>query len=298
MTESPHIVQLDEQNFMQVVVEGSDQTPVLVDFWADWCGPCKSLMPILEKLAIEYNGAFILAKLDTEAHPGIAQQLGIKSLPTVKLFKNRELVNEFMGALPESEVRTFLETNVGPALPAEDQEPEEEAGDNRVAIAMALFEQGQAAEAREILQQAQADEPDNADVLLALGQICISTADLDTAESCLKALPEADREGAQGRRLAGILELARESDSSVSRQVLQAELEKNPSSSETRYQLAIAEALAGNVQEGMDHLLKLVQTDAGYNDGAPRTKLLALFNVLGDDPLVGQYRRKLFASLH
>lgn len=298
MTDSPHIVQLDEQNFMQVVVEGSDQTPVLVDFWAEWCGPCKSLMPILEKLAVEYNGAFILAKLDTEAHPGIAQQLGIRSLPTVKLFKDRQLVNEFMGALPESEVRAFLEANVGPALPAEDDAEEEEAADNRVSDAMALFEQGKADDARALLQQVQAEEPENVDVLLALGQVCISMGDLDTAESCLKALPEADRNGAQGLRLAGILELARESDASLSPQMLQAELENNPSSSETRYQLAIAEALAGNIQVAMDHLLKLVQMDAGYNEGAPQAKLLALFNVLGDDPLVGQYRRKLFALLH
>lgn len=297
MADSPHIVQLTEENFMQVVVEGSDHTPVLVDFWAEWCGPCKSLMPILEKLAIEYNGAFILAKLDTEAYPGIAQQLGIRSLPTVKLFKDRQLVNEFMGALPESEVRTFLETNVGPALPAED-EPEEDAGDNRVMNAMALFEQGQTEEARALLQQAQADEPENAEVLLALGQVCVSTGDLETAESCLKALPEAERDGAQAQRLAGIIELSRESDGNDSPAALQAELENNPGSSDIRYKLAIAESLAGNIQSAMDHLLKLVQTDPGYNEGAPREKLLALFKVLGDDPLVGQYRRKLFASLH
>ena len=297
MADSPFIVQLSEENFMEVVVEGSDNTPVLVDFWADWCGPCKNLMPILEKLAIEYNGAFILAKLDTEANPGIAQQLGIRSLPTVKLFKDRQLVNEFMGALPESEVRTFLDTHVGPALEVEAPE-EEEVEVSILDTAMALFAQGQADEARSMLQTAQADEPENMEILLALGQICVSTGDVETAESCLKALSDTERDSVAGRRLAGTLELARESDSEASVQELQAQLDSSPDSSEIRYKLAIAEALAGNMQTGMDHLLKLVQIDAGYNDGAPKEKLLALFNVLGDDPLVGQYRRKLFATLH
>ena len=297
MADSPFIVQLTEENFMQIVVEGSDSTPVLVDFWAEWCGPCKSLMPILEKLAIEYNGAFILAKLDTEAHPGIAQQLGIRSLPTVKLFKDRQLVNEFMGALPETEVRSFLDANIGPALPADEAE-DEPAQDNVVLTAMNLFEQGQTDAARDMLKAAQAQEPENTEVLLALGQVCVGTGDIETAESCLKALPEADREGAQARRLAGILEIARESDTSLTPQGLQAELDKNPSSSDTRYKLAIAEALAGNVQNAMDHLLKLVQVDPEFNEGAPQERLLALFNVLGDDPLAGQYRRKLFALLH
>lgn len=297
MTDSPFIVQLDEQNFMQVVVEGSDTTPVLVDFWADWCGPCKSLMPVLEKLAVEYNGAFILAKLDTEAHPGIAQQLGIRSLPTVKLFKDRQLLNEFMGALPEAEVRSFLDANIGPALPA-DEAVEEPAEQNKVATAMDLFEQGQADEAITLLKQAQAENPEDPDTLLALGQVCVSTGDVDTAESCLKALPEDQRNTMAALRLSGILEIARESDVTQTPQSLQAELEKDSGNSETRYNLAIAEALAGNVQSAMDHLLKLVQLDPEYNEGAPRQKLLAMFNVLGEDPLVGQYRRKLFALLH
>lgn len=297
MADSPFIVHLDEQNFMQVVVEGSDNTPVLVDFWAEWCGPCKTLMPILEKLAIEYNGAFILAKLDTEANPNVAQQLGIRSLPTVKLFKDRALVNEFMGALPESEVRAFLDANVGPAL-VDEPEEEEPAGDNRVHTAMNLFEQGDAEGAKAILKEAQAEDPENVETLLALGQVCVSTGDVETAESCLKALPEDDRKGAQALRLAGILEIAKDSDTTVSAQALQAELDKDPASSEARYNVAIAQSLGGDIQGAMDHLLKLVQTDPEYKEGAPRAKLLALFNVLGDDPLVGQYRRKLFALLH
>ena len=142
MTDSPHIVQLDEQNFMEVVVDGSQTTPVLVDFWADWCEPCKALMPILEKLAVEYAGAFVLAKLDTERFPGIAQQAGIRSLPTVMLFSGGRPVDQFMGAQPETEIRRFLETHVGP--PAGDGGAEEP-GDTVLAQAMALFEQGDAA---------------------------------------------------------------------------------------------------------------------------------------------------------
>jgi len=294
MTESPHIVQLDERNFMSVVVEGSDEVPVLVDFWADWCGPCKALSPVLEKLAVEYDGAFVLAMLDTEAHPDIAQQLGIRSMPTVKLFRHRQLVDEFVGALPETEVRRFLETHVGMA--AAEEEPAEEVGP--VATAMALHEAGRTDEARALLQQAQAAEPENPEVLLALGQICVSEGDLDTAESCLKALPEASREAPAGRRLAGLLGLARDSDPAEDPSALARALEADPDDAATRYRLAIAMALAGDVQGGMDHLLHLVRTAPDMNDGAPRRKLLALFDVLGDDPLVGQYRRKLFALLH
>jgi len=295
MTESPHIVQLDEQNFMSVVVEGSDNVPVLVDFWADWCGPCKALSPVLEKLAVEYDGAFVLAMLDTEAHPGIAQQLGIRSMPTVKLFRDRQLVDEFVGALPEAEVRRFLEAHVTQLAPAED--PEADAM-SPLATAMALHEVGRSAEARAMLQQLQAAEPENADVLLALGQICVAEGDLDTAESCVKALPEAERDSVAGKRLSAMSRLARENASNDDAATLARRLDADPDDVEAQYQLAIAKALAGDVQDGMDRLLNLVMRKPDLDDGGPQRKLLELFDVLGDDPLVSKYRRKLFAMLH
>lgn len=112
MASSPHIIAVNSTNFNEVVIEGSTKQPVLVDVWADWCGPCKSLMPILEKLVAEHDGAFILAKLDGDANQEIVQQMGVRGFPTCRLFKGKEAVDEFVGALPESEVRRFLDQHI------------------------------------------------------------------------------------------------------------------------------------------------------------------------------------------
>jgi len=295
MSDSPHIVELDESNFVDVVVEGSMRAPVLVDFWADWCGPCKSLMPILEKLAIEFAGGFTLAKLDTEAHPHIAQQLGIRSLPTVKLFNQGQLADEFMGALPEAEVRAFLANHCQPAM---GEDNAEEAMSPDLERAMAMHEAGDSAGAAALLKQAQANDPEDATILLALGQVSVATGDFETATSCLDALPEETREDVAGKRLAGTLSLAREAKDLDPIDALQATVANNPHNLQATYDLAIATAAQGKLQGAMDQLLAIVQKDATFDDGAARKKLLSLFDVLGDDPLTGQYRRKLFAMLH
>lgn len=294
MTESPHIIALDETNFVDVVVEGSATQPVLVDFWADWCGPCKSLMPILEKLAVEYNGAFVLAKLDTEAHPGIAQQLGIRSLPTVKLFKDRQLIDEFMGALPESEVRAFLDKHVSTIADEQD-----EALDSRVEAAMQLFDAGKQTEAQALLKQAQADDPSNEQILLALGQVSVACGDLATADTCISILSDEQKNTAAAKRLIAMLALAREVDGdTASTAELESALAADEKNMDARYDLALQIAMSGDVQSAMDHLLKILTQQPDYNEGAAKKKLIALFDVLGDDPLAGVYRRKMFALLH
>ena len=112
MSESPYIVKVDQSNIVDIVIEGSEKQPVLVDVWADWCGPCKHLMPILEKLVDEYQGAFILAKLDGDANKELVQQMGVRGFPTCRLFKNKEAIDEFSGAIPETEVRKFLDQHI------------------------------------------------------------------------------------------------------------------------------------------------------------------------------------------
>jgi putative thioredoxin len=286
MADSPFIIEVTADNFDQVVLEGSQQQPVLVDFWADWCGPCKALMPILAKLAEEYRGKFILAKVNSDENQALAQQYGIRSLPTVKLFKHGAAVDEFMGALPEGQVREFLDQHI------------ERESDAICNAALAAEAAGDPDKALELLKTANEVDPGRPQIVAALARLLMQKGEADTAEALLNALPTADQESREIAALLAQLEFSREGGIEESAESLQSQLEASPDNLELRYRLALRLLADKQYEAAMQHLLAIMQKDRSFGDDAARKTLLKAFDMLGDDPLVAIYRRKMFNFLY
>ena len=293
MSDSPYIVEVTKEN-LEAIIQKSLETPILFDFWANWCEPCKTLMPILAKLADEYQGAFILAKMDTEAEPEIAQQLGIRSLPTVKLIIGGAVADEFSGALPESDVRAFLDKHVAAAPPVE----EEPAADDPIQMAAALQAQGQTDAALGILRQAQAESPEDGDIAIALGQACVAAGNYDDARQCLSILKDDDAKKPGAGVLRGLLALSDADDASQNEASLEAALQQDANNSEAAYQLGIKQALRGEFEPAVDTLLKLMMRDREFGDDGARKAILSIFETMGEDPQVGVLRRRMFNMMH
>jgi putative thioredoxin len=219
MADSPFIVEVTKENYAEVM-QASFQVPVLMDFWASWCQPCHALMPILAKLAEEYQGKFILGKLNTEEEQEIARQFGIRSIPTVKLFQDGQPVDEFMGALPEQAVRQFLDRHIVDEAAAAEEE----------------------ARKLKVFEDRVADAPDAAE--------------------------------------------------------LESRLEADPSDHEALHLLAFYKVLDKDFDAALDLLLELMHKDRSYGDDAGRKGLLEVFELLGDDPRVNQYRRRMASLLY
>ena len=286
MSDSPFIYEITAENFEQIVINGSFEVPILVDFWADWCQPCKILMPVLAKLVEEYNGKFILAKVNTEQQQAVAMQFGIRSIPTVKLFQQGQEVDEFAGALPESEVRAFLDKH----LPRE--------SDNAVLAAEQHLLNGDPAAALALLSPAQAADPANHRILLGMARANLALNDFTAARFALDALPADQQDKPETTMLRGQLHFAEQAPLPEEIAQLQARLEADENDSEARYKLAIAAVMQHDVALAVDLLLALMARDRAYGDDAARQALLQLFDMLGDDPLATQARRRMFNLMH
>ncbi|MDG5500790.1 co-chaperone YbbN [Marinobacter sp. BGYM27] len=287
MSESPHIFEATLENFQEKVMQASMETPVLVDVWADWCEPCKQLMPHLEKLATEYKGAFLLAKVNADEQQELSGHLGVRSLPTVILVKGGQAVDGFNGALPEGEIRKVLEKHV--EAPAEN--PHDKA--NR------LWEEGDLDGALMILVQMNQDDPQNIAVLIDLAQIKAELGDTDTAQQILDSLAPEDKMQSHAKQLAARLKFMKQAGELPPMAELEARLESNPKDCDALHQLALQHVLKDNNAEAMDLLIRLMQADSQYKDGIAKTTLVELFDKLGNNnPDVRAYRRKLYTLMH
>jgi putative thioredoxin len=286
MNDSPYIHTVTADSFQSQVVEASHTVPVLVDFWADWCGPCHMQMPVLVKLVDEYAGKFLLAKVNTETERQLAQEHGIRSLPTMRLYRDGQVVEEILGAQTESTLRALLDPYI------------ERDSDKLRLAALGAHQQGRTEEAISMLRKAQEADPDNNRVQFSLIGLYLDAGRLGEAETQLDALPWAVQEETDARKLRALLDFARTAEDAAPIAELEQQRDNRPGDSQTRYRLAARYVLADRLQEAMDELLFIIQNDRSFGDDAARKGLLAVFELLGEeDELVATYRRRLSSAM-
>ncbi len=283
-TITPHIFNVDQDNFETEVLQASLKTPVLVDFWATWCEPCKSLGPVLEKLAVEYSGAFRLGKVDVDKNQELAGVFGIRSIPTVMLVKDGQILDGFAGALPEGQLREFLSRHIQP-LDGDVQETSEE-------VAPESPEQ-----AINRLQQAIAAEPDRSELKLDLALALAQAGHASAAEAELNALPANLAIDARAVRLRNQLDLSRSLEGAPALDTLQQRVQANPQDWEAHDLLGVRLLLGDDQAAGLDQWLLLLECARDWNDGQAKKRLLAAFNTLDDAELVARYRRRMASLL-
>lgn len=278
-------------SFAADVIQESRKQPVLVDFWAPWCGPCKQLQPALEKAVAAAGGRVKLVKMNIDDHPSIAGQLGIQSIPAVIAFKDGQPADGFMGAVPESQINAFIEKLVGK-------------DDGQSQIAEALVAAGQARDAGDaqaaagiydaILQQA----PDNVDAIAALADLLFESGDIPGAEELLATCPPGDSEAAPIAGVRAKIALAAEAARLGDPAEFERRLAENPKDFQARFDLAMIQNAQGKRQEAADNLLAIVAADRTWNDDGARAQLIKLFEAWGPtDEVTLSTRRKLSSLL-
>jgi putative thioredoxin len=276
------------QTFMADVIEASRKTPVIVDFWAPWCGPCRQLTPVLEKVVKDARGAVRLVKMNIDEHPAVAGQLGVQSIPAVFAFKDGQPVDGFMGALPESQVRAFIQRLTGP----------DAGSDSVLEDAQAAFEAGEIGAAAAGFAAALQEDPENIDAVAGLARCYISTRDLARAEQTLALAAPAKQTAEAYLSAKAALELAKKAGAKEDLGVLDKAIASNPQDWDARYKLALTLNAKGQRQEAMDQLFEIVRKDRAWNDDAARKQLVEFFEAWGPkDPLTQAGRQRLSSLL-
>ena len=284
MADLPHVIDVTTDSFETEVLQRSLQTPVLVDFWATWCGPCKSLGPVLEKLAGEYGGAFVLAKVDVDKEQQIAAAFQIRSVPSVFLLVNGQPVDAFQGALPEGQLRQFLQQHGIEPLAAPPAEPAELAP---------LDPHAEVVRLRHAVQ----DAPDQDELKLDLALALLRTGAATEAEQLLDALPAnlaTDDRSIRARARLGFAALLKDAPPVP---VLEQAIAANQGDLKARHLLAVHQLVGGDAAAGLEQLIEMLRRDRGYQDGLPKKALIDAFRIVEDEDLVGQYRRKMASLL-
>ena len=278
------------EGFIKDVIEESKQQPVLVDFWAPWCGPCKQLTPILEKAVKAAKGKVKLVKMDIDKHPAIPGQMGIQSIPAVIAFANGQPVDGFMGALPESQVVAFLERLTKGKIGGD--EPDlVKAADEALAA-------GNATEAADLYAKALAQDSNNIPALAGLARAYVATGNVEQAKKTLALVPEAKINDAPVAAARAAIDLAEKAKSVGPIDELERKVAADPLDHQARFDLATALNAAGKRAEAADHLLAIVKRDRKWNEDGARKQLVQLFEAWGPtDPATLEGRKRLSSIL-